>query len=266
MPTSSGMLLLLASLTVLAAVVGAATALRVKPSLRVASLPRSLEFYEKALGMKVLQQDAACAVLGYGGACTGGLELHAGGAADGGKRGDAFVGIGVTALEASAFVRQSEQFGGKIVRPFDEYGYGASLIPDEDEMVIKPVRYGWVHDPDGNLVEVTEGPGAGTLRKVILSVLDLEESVAFYTEKLGMTLHRRRSNINSKPKHASICAFVSAEKTESEGTLLELVYNYATERLNMGTGFVRLALAPGAGAGVADAVVDPNAYPIVLLP
>ena len=140
-------------------------------------------------------------------------------------------------------------------------------------MVIKAVRYGCGEDPDGYIVEMTEGVRAEPLRKVILSVLDLDETVAFYTDKLGMKLHRRRANINSKPKHASICSFVSFEISEDEGTMLELVYNYATERLNMGTGFMQLVLkAPPAAAAAAAAAAakgtpfqDPNAYSVVLV-
>ncbi len=44
--------------------------------------------------------------------------------------------------------------------------------------------------------------------RIILYVEDLDESVAFYTAVLGMTLFRKRSNVNSIPKDASMVAHV----------------------------------------------------------
>jgi catechol 2,3-dioxygenase-like lactoylglutathione lyase family enzyme len=84
------------------------------------------------------------------------------------------------------------------------------MIPDEDEMKLFPVRYGRIRDPDGYTVEVTEDKnvGAANMFKVILNVLDLDESIGFYTSSLGMKLLRKRSNVNSRPKHGSMCAYV----------------------------------------------------------
>ena len=233
----------------------------------VSELSRSVAFYEGALGMKVLHRDdkaGGSALLGFRETSMSGIELQQ--AAEGTPlvKGDAFVGLGVTAVDALAHIRRSEQFGGKIVVPFETYGYGASIFPDEDEMVINPVLYGCVEDPDGHTIEIAEGVRNEPLRKVIINVLDLDETVAFYTDKVGMTLHRRRSNINSKPKHASICSFVSFAKTEDEGTMLELVYNYATERLNMGTSFVQIAVK-GRLDSPSGQVSDPNSYQLLIL-
>ena len=221
--------------------------------------------------MRLLQRDSSSisgsesALLGFDEKHAGAVELLAMTAGAPLDKGDTYVGIGVTMADAALSVRRSEQYGGKVVRPFDDYGYGASLIPDEDEMVVKSVRYGWVHDPDGYLVEIIEGARAEPLGKVILNVLDLDETVKFYTEKLGMNLHRRRANINSKPKHASICSFVSYDKTEDEGTMLELVYNYATERLNLGKALKHIVLKGNDKQQTKGEIVDPNCIPVEIL-
>jgi len=44
--------------------------------------------------------------------------------------------------------------------------------------------------------------------KVVLNVLDLEESIEFYTKQLGMTLTRKRSNVNNRPRQSSLSAFL----------------------------------------------------------
>jgi len=90
----------------------------------------------------------------------------------------------------------------------DDYLYGASLEPDEDELKQIPVRYGKIFDPDGHTIEIKQSEKTNPLSKVILSVLDLNESIDFYCKKLDMKLLRKRSNVNSKPKDASMCAYV----------------------------------------------------------
>ena len=238
------------------------------PSYRVSNLATSVAFYENVLGMRRVggAGDPKVAQLSFGGAGGNGVELTEDAAAVAKGTGDVFAGIGVTLPDAASIMRKAEQFGGKIVRAFDEYGYGAAIIPDEDEMKVNAVRLGCVQDPDGYAIEVTEGIRAEPLRKVVLRVLDTEETVAFYSEHLGMHLLRRRSNVNSRPKHASICSFVSHETSELEGTMLELVYNFATERLQVGAGVAHLGLSSKkvpAGAR-AQISTDPNGLSIVV--
>lgn len=233
------------------------------PSFRVSNLATSVAFYENVLGAKrVGGGQSAVAHLSFGGG--NGIELLEAAAGMGIDRGSVFQGIGVTMPDAASIVRSAEKYGGKILRAFDEYGYGASIIPDEDEMKINPVRLGCIADPDGYCVEVTEGSRAEPLRKVVLHVLDTEEAVAFYGDSLGMRLLRRRSNINSRPKHASICSFVSHEASELEGTMLELVYNYAVERLQVGKGFAHLGMSSSKVPAGKMQTKDPNNLPIVV--
>lgn len=100
-----------------------------------------------------------------------------------------------------------------------DFAYAASLIPDEDEMKNTPVRYGQLSDPDGYKIEVREDrkmkEHSRKLFKLTLNVLDIEESVAFYRDVLGMTVLRRRSNVWGIPKHASMCAFMVRKEYSS---------------------------------------------------
>ena len=95
-----------------------------------------------------------------------------------------------------------------LITEFGEYAYGASLVPDEDEMKQFPVKYGLLRDPDGYPVQIIDYATKKVFQKAVINVLDLEESIGFYTNVLGMKLLRKRSNINSRPKQASLCAFV----------------------------------------------------------
>jgi hypothetical protein len=67
------------------------------------------------------------------------------------------------------------------------------------------VRYFTVSDPSGYRIVVQEGDAVD---RIVLGVVDLDESIDFYTNILGMNIFRKRSNINSIPKDASMCAYV----------------------------------------------------------
>jgi Glyoxalase/Bleomycin resistance protein/Dioxygenase superfamily len=119
--------------------------------------------------------------------------------------------------------------GGKTLLEVDNFAYAASLIPDEDEMKTYPVRYGRLSDPDGYIIEVREDPRAKPasrkLFKLTLNVLDIEESVAFYRDILGMNVLRRRSNVFAVPRHASMCAFmVSRHENALQGAFLPCIW------------------------------------------
>jgi hypothetical protein len=108
--------------------------------------------------------------------------------------------------------------GGTELLPVDDYHYGACLVPDEDDMKTTLVRYGTMVDINGYLIEVHENSAHGAVNgqsgaghpgsKIMLYVEDLDESIAFYTGLLGMTLYRKRSNVVSLPKDASMVAHV----------------------------------------------------------
>jgi len=68
-------------------------------------------------------------------------------------------------------------------------------------------------------------------------VSDLEKSLAFYTEVLGMRLLRRRDY----PEGRFTLAFVGYGD-EAENTVLELTHNWDTDHYDLGTGYGHIAI------------------------
>ena len=124
----------------------------------------------------------------------------------------AYSGFGIKVASAVGVFEAATAAGGSTLLEMGNFAYAASLIPDEDEMKNYPVRYGRISDPDGYTIEVREDAKMKSpsrkMFKITLNVLDIEESVAFYRDVLGMTVLRRRSNVFAVPKHASMCAFM----------------------------------------------------------
>ena len=71
----------------------------------------------------------------------------------------------------------------------------------------------------------------------MLRVGNLERSVRFYTEVLGMKLLRT----TDRPEQKYSLAFVGYD-AEDRGTVLELTYNYGVERYDLGGGFGHIAI------------------------
>lgn len=71
----------------------------------------------------------------------------------------------------------------------------------------------------------------------MLRVGNLEKSIAFYTEVLGMRLLRQSEN----PEYKYTLAFVGYGE-ETENTVLELTYNWGTDSYDLGTAFGHIAL------------------------
>ena len=79
----------------------------------------------------------------------------------------------------------------------------------------------------------------------MLRVGDLERSLAFYTEVLGMRLLRR----NDYPEGKFTLAFVGYGD-EKDGAVLELTYNWGVDKYELGNayGHVAIAVADAAAA------------------
>ena len=118
----------------------------------------------------------------------------------------------------------------------------------------------------------------------MLRVGDLDRSIAFYTEILGMKLLRRKDYPDGK----FTLAFVGYGD-ESSQAVLELTYNWGVDHYDLGNGFGHIAIEvddvyaaaeairekggrilrePGpmnAGTTIIAFVEDPDGYPIELL-
>ncbi len=86
------------------------------------------------------------------------------------------------------------------------------------------------------------------LLHTMLRVGDLEKSIAFYTEVLGMQLLRRKEY----PDGRFTLAFVGYGP-ESEQAAIELTFNWDTAKYDLGTGYGHIALeVPDAHAACAE--------------
>ena len=118
----------------------------------------------------------------------------------------------------------------------------------------------------------------------MLRVADLDRSIEFYTDVLGMRLLRSKDY----PEGRFTLAFVGYQE-EAEGAVLELTHNWDTSSYEMGTGYGHVALAvddvyaacdrirakggnitrePGPmkhGSSILAFVEDPDGYKIELL-
>ena len=72
----------------------------------------------------------------------------------------------------------------------------------------------------------------------MLRVGDLDRSIQFYTEVLGMRLLRR----SDRPDQKYTLAFVGYDDEES-AAVLELTYNYGVDKYEMGTAYGHVAIA-----------------------
>ena len=81
----------------------------------------------------------------------------------------------------------------------------------------------------------------------MLRVGDMPRSVDFYTKVIGMKVIRT----NDRPDQKYSLTFVGFGD-ESEGSVLELTYNYGVEKYDIGAGFGHIAIAvPDAAAACA---------------
>jgi lactoylglutathione lyase len=83
----------------------------------------------------------------------------------------------------------------------------------------------------------------------MLRVGDLERSIRFYSDVLGMKLLRT----TDRPEQKYKLAFVGYGQ-ESEQAVLELTYNYGVERYDLGSGFGHVAIEVPDVAAACEAV------------
>ena len=87
------------------------------------------------------------------------------------------------------------------------------------------------------------------LLHTMIRVGDLDRSIDFYTEVLGMQLIRRQDY----PEGRFTLAFVGYGP-ESDTAVIELTHNWDTDRYELGDGFGHLAVAVPDAAAACDAI------------
>ncbi len=87
----------------------------------------------------------------------------------------------------------------------------------------------------------------------MLRVADLNKSIEFYTQVMGMKLLRQREN----EKYRYTLAFVGYQE-ESEGAVLELTYNWDTNEYDLGNGYGHIALEVDDIYATCDAIENQN--------
>jgi len=83
----------------------------------------------------------------------------------------------------------------------------------------------------------------------MIRVGDLDRSIQFYTEVLGMQVLRRKDY----PEGKFTLAFVGYGP-EAEHTVIELTYNWDTDRYDLGNGFGHIALAVDDAAAACEEI------------
>lgn len=87
------------------------------------------------------------------------------------------------------------------------------------------------------------------LLHTMLRVGDLDRSLAFYTEVLGMRLLRRQDY----PEGKFTLAFVGYQD-EADGAVLELTHNWGVEHYELGTAYGHIALEVPDAKAACDAI------------
>tara|TARA_B100001109_G_scaffold101482_1_gene82813 strand:+ start:43181 stop:43564 length:384 start_codon:yes stop_codon:yes gene_type:complete len=83
----------------------------------------------------------------------------------------------------------------------------------------------------------------------MLRVGDLDRSITFYTDVMGMQLLRKHDN----EEYQYSLAFVGYQP-ESEGAVIELTYNWGTSEYDLGTGYGHIALEVDNAAEACDRI------------
>lgn len=158
---------------------------------RVGDMDGSIGFYEQAFGMRLLRyrdvpsEKYSNAFLGFGAEETNfALELTYNYGVDAYDIGSGFGHFGLAVPDAAAVCAKARAAGGTVTREPGPVKGGATVIA-------------FVKDPTGYTWELIERKGVAIpepICQVMLRVTDLDASIAYYRDALGMQLLRKREN------------------------------------------------------------------------
>eukprot|EP00877_Chromochloris_zofingiensis_P005126 jgi/Chrzof1/14614/Cz09g09150.t1 len=246
---------------------------------RVGDLQKTVDFYTKLLGMKVLrsrdipEDKYSNTFLGYGPETTNfALELTYNYGVDSYDLGEGFGHFGVALPDVYKAAEKIKAGGGKITREPGPVKGGETVIAFAED----PTGYKW------ELIQRPQTPEP--LCQVMLRVGDLQRSIDWYQNVLGMKLLRTRDN----PEYKYTLAFMGYGPEDSS-TVIELTYNYDKKEYTKGNAYAQVAIStndvyksgeqikaaggaltkePGPVPGIGTkilATVDPDGYKYVLV-
>ncbi|PRW33813.1 putative lactoylglutathione chloroplastic [Chlorella sorokiniana] len=247
---------------------------------RVGDMDKTIKYYQDCFGMKLLRYrdipegKYSNAFLGYGPEETHfAMELTYNYGVDSYDLGEGFGHFGIAAPDVYKLESAVKTAGGNVSRAAGPVKGGKTVIA-------------FVDDPTGYKFELIqrEGEIPEPLAQVMLRVGDLDRSIKFYTEVMGMKLLRTRDN----PEYKYTLAFLGYGPEESS-TVFELTYNYGRETYEKGNAYAQVAIStqdvyktaeaakaaggnvvrepgpvPGIGTKI-TAVLDPDGYKIVFV-
>lgn len=256
--------------------------------LHTSSVEQSVAFFQEVCGLGVQRTDAAGSAFV---ACGGEMDHfavklvgHTGEEKFSVGTGLAGVVVQVENVQAAA-AAAAELEGVEIVFGPQPYVLGPAMVPDEAiDKRQKMVRC-VVRDFNGYEVELLQkevAPPPDRLLGATFKVTQLERGIKFYTETMGMTLHRKQSLL---PNAAAQAAFLNYDDAPEQSAFLEIKYNYNTKKVDMGSYGSQLVIAtpdvetvattlatgvtgPSPMDGVGDSVavaLDPDGFDLVLL-
>ncbi|GAB2298881.1 Lactoylglutathione lyase [Dionaea muscipula] len=199
---------------------------------RVGDLDRTIEFYTKGLGMKLLrkrdipEEKYSNAFLGFGPEESHFvLELTYNYGVDKYDIGEGFGHFAIATEDVYKLVENVRATGGNVSREPGPVKGGKSVIA-------------FVKDPDGYAFELIQrGPTPAPLCQVMLRVGDLERAIKFYEKALGMQLLRTVD----RPEYKYTLAMMGYGP-ELENTVLELTYNYGVTEYTKGNAYAQVAI------------------------
>ena len=154
----------------------------------------------------------------------------------------------------------------------------ASLVPEQPDDVVNPVKQATITDPSGATVLLWEAEsdagGPATLSGMLLEVYEWKASKDWYSETLGWSTLRHQSNV---PLEAALTMTVGAPSGDLPGVwggeapylgggVVMVKYVYGCKKIEPRDGLVALVVARASGVSGTHELTDPDGNQVVLAP